>query len=440
MMARDVQETEFMDQLEAATRLKPSKASNIMLWSITAMIVLFIVWANVARIEELTRGQGQIVPTKEIQVVQSLEGGILQELLVGQGDRVTKGQILMRLSDVMFSSEERGTEAKSDSLKLKSARLEAEAAGKEFVVPEDLMKKIPDIANNELALYRSRQQELKNAISILEDKIATVKSDIDETQAQVNRLSSSRSSLQQELTITRDMVAKKAVSKLEQIRLEREVNDASGQMNAQQERISGLKSDLSAAEKQKADQMDRFRSQALTELSDVKTQTAQIGESLKSIGDRVSRTELRAPVDGVVNNIAVRTVGGVIEPAQKLIEIVPVDSELKIIAKVSPNNIAFLRVGQPVKVKISAYDSQRYGSLEGKLVRIGASSVTDREGNVFFEIEVRTDRNHLGTIENPLPVTPGMVADTEIITGKRTIMEYMLKPFLQARDRALREP
>jgi len=440
MMARDVQETEFMDQLEAATRLKPSKASNIMLWSITAMIVLFIVWANVARIEELTRGQGQIVPTKEIQVVQSLEGGILQELLVGQGDRVTKGQILMRLSDVMFSSEERGTEAKSDSLKLKSARLEAEAAGKEFVVPDDLMKKIPDIANNELALYRSRQQELKNAISILEDKIATVKSDIDETQAQVNRLSSSRSSLQQELTITRDMVAKKAVSKLEQIRLEREVNDASGQMNAQQERISGLKSDLSAAEKQKADQMDRFRSQALTELSDVKTQTAQIGESLKSIGDRVSRTELRAPVDGIVNNIAVRTVGGVIEPAQKLIEIVPVDSELKIIAKVSPNNIAFLRVGQPVKVKISAYDSQRYGSLEGKLVRIGASSVTDREGNVFFEIEVRTDKNHLGTTENPLPVTPGMVADTEIITGKRTIMEYMLKPFLQARDRALREP
>lgn len=439
-MAKDVRETEFMDQLEAATRLKPSKASNIMLWSITAMIVFFILWANIAKIEELTRGQGQVVPTKEIQIVQSLEGGLLQELLVGQGDRVTKGQVLMRLSDVMFSSEERGTTARSDSLKLKTARLEAEAAGKEFIVPDDLMKKIPDIANNELALYRSRQQELKNAISILEDKISTVRSDIDETQAQVNRLSSSRGSLQQELSITRDMVAKKAVSKLEQMRLEREVNDASGQINAQQERISGLRSDLSAAEKQKADQADRFRSQALTELSDVKTQVAQIGESLKSIGDRVSRTELRAPVDGVVNNIAVRTVGGVIEPAQKLIEIVPLDSELKVIAKVSPNNIAFLRVGQPVKVKISAYDSQRYGSLKGKLVRIGASSVTDKDGNVFFEIEVHTDKNYLGTAETPLPVTPGMVADTEIITGKRTIMEYILKPFLQARDRALREP
>lgn len=439
-MTKDVNDIDFMDQLEAATRMKPNKASNIMLWSITAMIVLFIIWANVSKIEELTRGQGQVVPTKEIQIVQSLEGGILQELLVGQGDRVVKGQILMRLSDVLFSSEARGTTAKSDSLKLKTARLEAEAAGKEFVVPDDLMKKIPDIAQNELALYRSRQQELTNATSILEDKIQKVKADMDEAQAQINRLSSSRGSLSQELSITRDMVAKKAVSKLEQIRLEREVNDMSGQLNANQERLGGLKSELSAAEKQKADQMDRFRSQALTELSEVKTQVAQIGESLVSIGDRVSRAELRAPVDGVVNNIAVRTVGGVIEPAQKLIEIVPVDSELKIIAKVLPSNVAFLRVGQPVKVKISAYDSQRYGSLNGTLVRIGASSVNDNEGNIFFEIEVRTDRNYLGTAENPLPVTPGMVADTEVVTGKRTIMEYILKPFLQARDRALREP
>lgn len=439
-MARDIKETEFMDQLEAAARMRPNKASSVMLWSITAMIVLFIIWASFARIEELTRGQGQVVPTKEIQTVQSLEGGLLQELLVGQGDRVTKGQVLMRLSDVMFSSEERGAEAKADSLKLKIARLEAEAGGKDFVIPEDLLKKIPDIAQNEQALYRSRQQELKNAISILEDKLRTVKADIDEAQAQINRLSSSRGSLQQELSITREMVAKKAVSKLEQLRLEREVNDIGGQINAQQERIAGLRADLSATEKQKNDQTDRFRSQALTELSDVKTQIAQLGESLKSIGDRVSRTELRAPVDGVVNNIAVRTIGGVIEPAQKLIEIVPVDSELKIIAKVSPNNIAFLRVGQPVKVKITAYDPQRYGSLQGELVRIGASSVTDREGNVFFEIEVRTEKNHLGTAQAPLPVTPGMVADTEVVTGKRTIMEYVLKPFLQARDRALREP
>lgn len=439
-MSNDTPELEFMDQLEAAARMKPHAASNIMLYSVTALIVFFIVWASVSKIEELTRGQGQVVPTQEIQFIQSLEGGILQELLVGQGDRVTKGQVLMRLSDVVSSSEERGTEAKSDSLKLKKSRLEAESEGKEFVVPEDLMKKIPDIAQSELDLYRSRQQELKNAVSILEDKIAKVEADMDETQAQVNRLSSSRGSLQQELSITRDMVAQKAVSKLEQIRLEREVNDVSGQINASQERIGGLKSELSAAQKQKADQGDRFRSQALTELSEVKTQIAQLSESLKSIGDRVSRAELKAPVDGIVNNIAVRTIGGVIEPAQRLVEIVPVDDQLKVVARVLPSDIAFLKVGQTVKVKISAYDSQRYGSLDGKLVRVGASSVSDNDGNVFFEIEVRTDKNYLGTPEAPLPITPGMVATTEVITGKRTIMAYLLKPFLHARDNALREP
>lgn len=439
-MSNDTPELEFMDQLEAAARMKPHAASNIMLYSVTALIVFFIVWASVSKIEELTRGQGQVVPTQEIQFIQSLEGGILQELLVGQGDRVTKGQVLMRLSDVVSSSEERGTEAKSDSLKLKKSRLEAESEGKEFVVPEDLMKKIPDIAQSELDLYRSRQQELKNAVSILEDKIAKVEADMDETQAQVNRLSSSRGSLQQELSITRDMVSQKAVSKLEQIRLEREVNDVSGQINASQERIGGLKSELSAAQKQKADQGDRFRSQALTELSEVKTQIAQLSESLKSIGDRVSRAELKAPVDGIVNNIAVRTIGGVIEPAQRLVEIVPVDDQLKVVARVLPSDIAFLKVGQTVKVKISAYDSQRYGSLDGKLVRVGASSVSDKDGNVFFEIEVRTAKNYLGTPEAPLPITPGMVATTEVITGKRTIMAYLLKPFLHARDRALREP
>lgn len=439
-MSDETPELAFMDQLEAASRMKPHAASNIMLYSVTALIVFFIVWASVSKIEELTRGQGQVVPTQEIQFVQSLEGGILQELLVGQGDRVTKGQVLMRLSDVVSSSEERGAEAKSDSLKLKKARLEAESEGKEFVVPEDLMQKIPDIARSELDLYRSRQQELKNAVSILEDKIAKVEADRDETQAQVNRLSSSRGSLQQELSITRDMVAQKAVSKLEQIRLEREVNDVSGQINASQERIGGLKSELSAAQKQKADQGDRFRSQALTELSEVKTQIAQLNESLKSIGDRVSRAELRAPVEGIVNNIAVRTIGGVIEPAQRLVEIVPVDDQLKVVARVLPSDVAFLKVDQNVKVKISAYDSQRYGSLDGKLVRVGASSVSDKDGNVFFEIEVRTAKNYLGTPENPLPITPGMVATTEVITGKRTIMAYLLKPFLHARDRALREP
>lgn len=162
-------------------------------------------------------------------------------------------------------------------------------------------------------------------------------------------------------------------------------------------------------------------------------------EDLKSIGDRVDRTELRSPVEGVVNSIALTTIGGVVEPAMRLVEIVPVDDELKVVAKVPPNEIAFIKLGQEAKVKISAYNPQKYGALHGHLVRIGANSVTDQEGNVTFEIEVRTNKNYLGDEENPLPITPGMVADVEVITGKRSILEYLMKPLLRARDRAFTE-
>ncbi len=196
---------------------------------------------------------------------------------------------------------------------------------------------------------------------------------------------------------------------------------------------------MQAAKKEKENQADKFRSQALGELNALETEISSLEESLKTMGDRVYRAELRSPVEGIVNSIAVKTIGGIVQPAMKLVEIVPVDDELKIIARISPDEIAFIRPGQDVKVKVTAYDSQKYGSLDGKLVRIGANSVTDSEGSPFFEIEVHTEKNYLGSSESPLPITPGMVAQTEVITGKRTILEYFLKPVLKARDRAFTE-
>lgn len=430
---------EFMNELEAAAHLKPSAASNIFLISIVALVAFFLLWANLSKIDEITRGQGQVVPTQEIQVVQSLEGGILQELMVAEGDRVRKGQPLLKISDVMFSSEKGGAEAQSIGLRAKRARLEAEANGKPFAMPEDIVKAAPQVSSNEKALYESRQQELKNAIAMLDEKIASATAQIAETQAQISRLSSNAGILGQELKITRDMVAQKAVPKLEELRLSRELSDIQGQLRASKEKLPGLEADLNAARQERKDQEDKFRSQALGELNAVETDISRLGESLKSIGDRVSRAELRSPVDGVINKIALKTIGGVIEPAQQLVEIVPMDEKLKIVARVIPSDIAFLQLGQEVNVKISAYDSQRYGHLKGRLSRIGANSVTDREGNVFFEIEVTTEKNYMGTSANPLPITPGMVATAEVVTGKRTILEYLAKPFLRAKDKALTE-
>lgn len=434
-----MKDTDFMSELEAATSLKPAFSSVLLLFSIVGLVVFGFLWAALSKVEEITRGHGQVVPSQEIQVVQSLEGGVLQEILVKEGDLVKKDQILLRISDVQFSSQEKGTEARFLELEAKKARLKAEASGEAFVVPDEISGKAPQIAANEKALYDSRQKELQNAYAILDNKINKASADLSEVKAQIGRLGQNKSSLQEELNITREMVKKRAVPKLEEIRLERELNDVSGQINAQSQKKSGLEAELRGSEKERESQVDQFKSQALSELNGVETEIMGLKENLKSIGDRVSRAELRSPVDGVVNDIAISTIGGVVEPAQKLVEIVPVDDELKIIAKVVPKEVAFLRPGQDVKVKITSYDSQRYGSLKGKLVRIGANSVSDGEGNVFFEIEVRTEKNYMGSAENPLPITPGMVAETEVITGKRTILEYLMKPILKARDRAFTE-
>ena len=439
VLGQKVKETDFMSELDAATRLRPASSAILMLFSIMALVVFLIVWAGIARVEVITRGSGQVVPSQDVQIVQSLEGGIIQEMLISPGDTVEQGQILMRLSDVQFSSEERGTEARFLGLAAKKARLTAESNGEDFVVPPEVSEKAPQVAENEKALHESRQKELQNAYDILDDRIEKAQAEMAEVRAQIGGYSSSRSLLQQELAITRDLVAKRAVPKLEQIRIEREISELTGQINAQAQRRKALQAELQVAEKEKDSQFDRFRSQALGELNEVETEISSLRESLVSMGDRVERREVRAPVDGVVNNISVRTIGGVVEPAMQLVEIVPLDEELKILAQVQPNDIAFIRPGQPAKVKITAYDPQKFGALDGELVRLAANSNRDADGNIFFEIEVHTDKNFMGEADNPLPITPGMVAEVEVITGKRTILEYLLKPVLRARDRAFTE-
>jgi len=430
---------EFMNELEAATRMKPSTASHFMLLTIVSLVLAFFIWAGTSEIEEITHGSGQVVPTQEIQVVQSLEGGILTELLVREGQQVKKGQTLLKVNDVAFASEERGTEARTLALKAKKSRLDAEAAGKTFTVPKEVADKFPDIARNEQALYQSRQQELSNAKSILDNKISSARAGIREAQAKINRFAESRRSLNKELTITKRMVAQKAVPQIEEIRLNREISNIAGQIREAGQKKNGLEADLRGAQRERADREDKFKSQVLGELNDIESQISQLSENLTAIGERVDRAEIKSPVDGVVNKIAIKTIGGVIEPAMKLIEVVPLDDDLKIIARVMPQEIAFLRPDQEANIKISAYDSQRYGSLKGALVRIGANSVNDNDGNIFFEIELRADQNYLGTKENPLPITPGMVAEVEIITGDRTILSYLAKPVLRAKDKALTE-
>ncbi len=430
---------QYQEHLSAAHKMKPAKPALIILCAIIALMLFAYIWAAITEVEELTRGQGQVTPSQDIQIVQSLEGGIIKGILVKEGEAVKKGQILLRISDVFFSSEERGTEAKFLSLEAKKYRLKAEAQNAPFTVPEELKLKLSKTIENERALYESRQKELQAAFRIQEENIKKAQADDAEVTAEINRLTESRRLLNKELSITKEMVRERAAPKLDQIRLERESADISGQIKAREQEKKGLQAALASAENERKAQRDKFTSQALEELNDVETQIASLKENLRSMEDRVDRTEIRAPVDGVVNKIHLKTIGGVVEPAMKLVEIVPSNDTLKIVAMVKPTDIAFLNVGQPAKVKVTAYDSQIFGALDGELTRIAATSVTDNEGNVMFEVEVRTHKTYLGTKVKPLPITAGMVADIEVITGKRTILNFLMKPIYRGFNRALRE-
>lgn len=432
-------DTDFMPEYEAALNTKPERGTTFLLLAIAGLIAWFIAWASYAEIEEVTRGGGQVMASSEVQILQSLEGGILQELLIAEGDTVKKGQTLARISDIAFSSEKKGRQAQFLSQTIRKARLTAEIEDKPFTLSEKIRVQAAAIAANEEALYNSRQQELKNARSILDGRISQSQSALREVSAQINRLSQNRKLLKEELSMTKKMVAQNAVPKLEEIRLQRELNDTAGNLNASVQRKRGLESELQTARKEREDHMTRFRTKALAEMNETETQLASLKENLKSIGDRVDRAELKSPANGIVQSIAVKTIGGIIEPAMHLVEIIPVEDDLKIKARVPPADIAFIRHGLPVRVKITAYDSSRYGALDGTLERISPASVTDEKGNIFFEIEVRTKKTYLGSEANPLEISPGMVAEVEVITGKRTILSYLLNPILRASKRALRE-
>jgi adhesin transport system membrane fusion protein len=433
------EDVKFMSELEAAHNLKPLFAAQVFLWAIAGFFFWMLLWAAFSQVDERVRGMGQVMPSSDVQVIQSLEGGILSEIMVTEGALVKKDQPLLRIADVQFAAESRGIEAVMMGMQAKQERLRAEAYGRAFVMPAEIAKKYPDIAANEEKLYRSRQSELNTALNIVGDEVHEAEANLSEVRAAIDKYSRGKGLLEHQLDIARKLVAQKAMPEIEKLKLERELNDVAGSLNGAYQSKQSQEARLSAAKQKEEERRGAFRSQALGELNEVESKLAGTKENLTSAADRVSRTELKSPVEGIVQKLYLRTIGGVIQPAQKLVEIVPAADDLVIRAKISPADVAFLKIGQDVKIKVTAYDSQIYGTLNGKLERISANTVEDQKGNIFFEIDVRADKNYLGTEDKPLRIFSGMVAETEVITGKRTILAYLLKPVLRTKDRAFTE-
>ncbi len=436
MPAKDVK---FATDIRNTILSQTPIGGRAILWMVVLLFALFFYWAYVSEIEEVTRGNGKVIPSQQVQVIQNLEGGILSEILIKVGEEVEKGQLLLRIDRTRFSASFEETNLKFLSHKAKAARLTAEANNQEFIVPEEIIVQKSEIGLREKELYTSRKKELNSNLEILKEQVNQRQHEIKELESKFVELQKTYKLIERELFLTRPLVEQGAVSEVELLHLERQGSQMNGELEAIKLAIPRALSRLQEGKIAIREEKLSFSNKAKEELNEVLAQLEGVSASSVALEDRLKRTSVYSPVHGTINQILINTVGGVIQPGMDLIEIVPLDDTLLIEAQINPADIAFLRPQQKAMVKFTAYDYTIYGGLEAKLEHISADSIKDEQGNSFYLATLRTDKNHLGTETNPLPIMPGMVTSIDILTGKKTILTYLLKPMLKARHTALRE-
>lgn len=429
----------FASSASAAVLYQSPKGGQLLLWCIIIFICAMITWAWYAKLDEFTRGEGRVIPSSSVQLVQNLEGGIVAEVFVQEGESVEKGQPLLRLEAIRFTASLRESEVNKAQLSAKSARLTAEAENRDFM-QEVLSGDIPaEIVESERALFLARQEELTSNLEVFEQQKVQKRQELSELNSKVKQLDRSYNLLNNELKITEPLVAQGAVSQVELLRLQRQVNDLDGELSAARLSIPRVEAALEELDQRSNAERSAFRSQARAEFTDVQAELARLVESSQAIVDQVDRTLIQSPVNGVIKQLFVKTLGGVVQPGRDVVAIVPSDDRLLIETQIRPADIAFLHSGQIATVKFTAYDFAIHGGLSGKVVNISPDTILDEEGNSFYLVQVETDQVFLGNANNPLPIIPGMTVTTDILTGKKSVLDYLLKPILKTKELALRE-
>ncbi|WP_025994078.1 HlyD family type I secretion periplasmic adaptor subunit [Pseudomonas viridiflava] len=432
-------EHRFLPYRSAALADPSSRAMSLTVWIAAALLLGAVLWAGFAVLEEVTTGEGKAIPSSKVQVIQNLEGGIVSDIFVREGQVVDKGDTLLRLDDTRFMSSRSESEVDRLTLTAQVERLAAEAEGRSLTLPAEVTSSAPQVAADEQALYESRQRRLASEQRTLNEQLRQKTQELAEFRSKQEQFRSSLSLVQQELDMSAPLVSSGAVSPVEILRLKRNAVELRGSMNANTLAIPRAEAAISEIKSRVQESELAFRADAARELNEKRNDLARISASRIAIDDRMSRTTVVSPVRGIVKTLKVNTIGGVVQPGSDLLEIVPLEDNLLIEAKVRPQDVAFLHPGQKAMVKFSAYDYTLYGGLPARLELIGADTITDDKDNSFYLIQVRTDSNHLGSDSRPLLIIPGMIATVDIITGEKSVLDYLLKPVLKARAEALRE-
>ncbi len=436
----------FANDVTAAAELRTPRTAQLILFSTLALLVSALIWAYFASLDEVKRGNGRVVPTRQVQVVQSLEGGIVTTILVREGASVSEDEPLMRIDDTNFASQYGEIRERRGAAAARVARLEAQATEKpRLVFPEGLAQDAPRAVETEKSLFDAQVRRLAQDIDVLEKQFTQKQQELAEFKASEAKLTETLQLLAREVALTRRLYEQRVVPEIEMLRLERQASEMRGQLEIVKASMGKSNASMQEAQSKIISARTTFRAQAEDDMAKSKGDLAVLDENIKAAQDKVRRTELRSPVNGIVNKLNVTTVGAVVPPGGAVMEIVPLDDTLLVESRIKPQDIAFIRPDQDAVVKISAYDSSVYGSLKGKVERISADTIIDDKGDkndrgeTYYRVMVRTEKNHLGTSERPLPVIPGMVTTVEVLTGQKTVLEYLLKPARMLRDEALRE-
>jgi adhesin transport system membrane fusion protein len=395
-----------------------------------------VAWAAVAEIDEITRGEARVIPSSQLQIIQAVDGGVVEELAVREGQVVEAGALLLSVDPTRFVSSLRENRATFLSLQAKAARLQALTQGIAFEVPAEVLEEVPEVAAHEQRLYLSSVAEMDAQLSIARQQLTQRQQELNEMRSRHAQATRGYELTVQELNVTRPLIESGAVSEVDLLRLERDVSRLRGERDQSAAQISRIQSAIAEATRKIQEVELNVRNQMRNELSDTMAKLGSLSEGSRSLADKVKHAEIRSPVRGTVKRLLVNTVGGVVQPGKEVVEIVPLDDALILEAKVTPKDIAFLHPGQAALVKFTAYDFAIYGGLEAVVDNIGADSVIDDKGNAFYIVRVRTHKASLG---DKLPIIPGMVAEVDILTGKKTILSYLLKPVLRAKAKALSE-
>jgi membrane fusion protein, adhesin transport system len=430
-------DADYLADAEWAMSEQKLRGSRVAVWSTFIAVIVLLVWASFAQLDEVTRGEGKVIPSRQVQVMQSLDGGIVSEILVKEGQQVKTGQLLLKVDPTRFVSSLRENRAQYIALLAKAARLTAVANGKPFIPPPELIKEAPDLVEQERSAYENKRMELDATVGVATQQLSQRRNELTELIAKREQAAQSYSLTARELEVTRPLAKTGAVSEVELLRLERDVARYRGERDASSAQIPRIQGAISKAQHKIEEVELTMRNQARSELSDTNAKLSALSAGSEGLADRVKQAEIRAPMNGTVKQLFANTVGGVVQPGKEIIEIVPSDDALMLEARIQPKDIGFLRPGQPALVKFTAYDFSIYGGLEATLEQIGADTITDEKGNAFYIVRVRTKRSTIG--DAAMPIIPGMVAEVDILTGKKSLLSYMMKPVLRAKATALTE-